>query len=93
MRVSNFNIAVLLLLFIGSVSPILAQSDRGAITGRVTDQKGAVVPDAKVTVLNAATGETRETRTNGEGDYTIPQLAALAYTIKVEAQGFKTASI
>ena len=93
MRVSNFTIAVLLVLAFIGVSPVFAQSDRGGITGRVTDQAGAVVADAKVTARNAETGESREARTNGEGNYTIPQLPAVIYTIKVEANGFKTANV
>src|ERR1051326_3941983 len=93
MRVSNLTVVGLLVLMFVGVSPVFAQSDRGGITGRVTDQAGAVVADAKVTVVNAETGETREARTNGEGNFTIPQLAAVTYTVKVEGQGFKTASV
>src|SRR5689334_10790081 len=93
MRISNLTIAGLLVLLCVAVSPVFAQSDRGGITGRVTDQAGAVVADAKVTVLNVETGETREARTNGEGNYTVPQLPAVVYRLKVEAQGFKTASV
>ena len=93
MKVSNLSIAGWLVLILMAVSPVFAQSDRGGITGRVTDQTGAVVPDAKVTALNVETGETREARTNGEGNYTIPQLPAVVFTIKVEATGFKTASV
>jgi len=93
MKVFNFTVAGLLVFMFVAVSPVFAQSDRGGITGRVTDQAGAVVADAKVTVLNVETGETREARTNGEGNYTIPQLPAVTYTVKVEAQGFQTASV
>jgi hypothetical protein len=75
------------------VSPGLAQSDRGGITGRVTDQAGAVIPDAKVTATNIETNEVREVATNSEGNYTIPQLPAATYTVKVEVAGFKTASV
>ena len=91
MKVSNFAIAGLLVFTLFGISS--AQSDRGGITGRVTDQAGAVVADAKVTALNVETGETREARTNGEGNYTIPQLPAVIYKIKVEANGFKTANV
>src|SRR6185437_11794568 len=93
MRASNLPLAVLLVLMLVSASPVFAQSDRGGLTGRVTDPTGAVVADAKVTALNVETGETREARTNGEGNYTIPQLPAVIYTIKVEATGFKTSSV
>src|SRR5512132_4980 len=93
MRARNLTIAGLLLLVLACVSPSFAQSDRGAITGRVTDPAGAVVADAKVTVVNLETNEVREARTNSEGNYTVPQLPAVAYTVKVEAPGFKTASV
>src|SRR4026208_296168 len=93
MRASNLAVAGFLVLMLVGLSPVFAQSDRGGITGRVTDQAGAVVADAKVTALNVETGETREARTNGEGNYTIPQLPAVGYTIKVEATGFKTANV
>src|ERR1041384_6370709 len=93
MRVSNLTVVGLLVLMVVGVSPVFAQSDRGGITGRVTDPNGAVGADAKVTAVSAETGETREARTNGEGNFTIPQLAAVTYTVKVEAQGFKTASV
>ena len=68
MKVSNLSIAGLLVLLFVAVSPVFAQSDRGGITGRGTDQASAVVAEAKVTALNVETGETREARTNGEGN-------------------------
>ncbi len=49
MKARNLTIVGLLALVLACVSPVFAQSDRGSITGRVTDQNGAVVPDAKVT--------------------------------------------
>lgn len=70
-----------------------AQSDRGAITGTVTDPQGAVVANAKVTVTNLETGETRETRTTAEGSYILSELRAGPYRLSVEAPGFKTATI
>ena len=93
MKARNLTIVGLLALVLACVSPVFAQSDRGSITGRVTDQNGAVVPDAKVTLANVETNEAREVTTNNEGDYSIPQLQAASYTLKVEAPGFKTASI
>ena len=93
MKVSNSSLGRLLVVIFVCVAPVFAQSDRGGITGRVTDPNGAVVADAKVTAVNLETGDSREARTNGEGNYTIPQLAAVTYTVKVEAQGFKTASV
>src|SRR5215203_2448794 len=93
MKANKLTMAGLILFMLVCVSPVFAQSDRGGITGRVTDQTGAVIADAKVTALNLETNEARESRTNGDGNYTIPQLQAVTYTIKVEATGFKTASV
>lgn len=80
-------------LLLAGGSPVLAQSDRGAITGRVTDQLGAVVVQAKVTATNVETNEVREAVTSDEGNFTIPQLQAAAYRLIVEAPGFKTATL
>jgi len=93
MKARNLTMVGLFALMLVWVSPVLAQSDRGAITGRVTDQNGAVVPNAKVTAANVETNEVRGATTNDEGNFTIPQLQAASYTLKVEATGFKTASI
>jgi hypothetical protein len=73
-------------------SPSFAQTDRGAIIGRVTDPGGAVITKAKVTATNVENNEVRETTTTDEGNYTIPQLQAATYRLTVEAPGFKTAA-
>ena len=93
MKARNLTLVGLLALLIACISPVLAQTDRGAITGRVTDPNNAVVRDAKVTATNIETNEVREATTNDEGNFTIPQLQAASYRLKVEAPGFKTASI
>jgi hypothetical protein len=67
----------------------LAQNDVGSIVGFVTDQSGAVVPNAKVTATNEGTGETRIVTTDAEGHYTVPNLAPTIYTITAEAAGFE----
>ncbi|HYE66482.1 MAG TPA: carboxypeptidase-like regulatory domain-containing protein, partial [Pyrinomonadaceae bacterium] len=82
----------LLALTLVWTSPALGQSDRGAITGVVTDQTGAVVATAKVTATNLNTGEVREVTTSNEGNFTIPELKADPYRVTVEAQGFKSAT-
>lgn len=85
--------AFALLLLTLWTSPSFAQSDRGTLTGTVTDPSGAVVADAKVTATNLDTGEVREATTSGEGSYTMPELSADPYRVTVEAAGFKTATI
>jgi Carboxypeptidase regulatory-like domain len=63
------------------------------ITGTVTDPSGAVVPDAKVTATNGATNVTRSATTTSAGTYTITDLNPTTYVVKVEKQGFETATI
>lgn len=59
-------------------------------TGTVTDQSGAVIPHAKITVHNQDTGVNLTTLTTGAGIYTVPYLAPGHYTVSAEATGFKT---
>ena len=72
------------------VSAIFAQSDRGIITGTVSDASGAVVPGAQVTVTHVATNTSRKTTTTTSGDFTVPSLPVGVYQVRVENQGFKT---
>ncbi|HEX8772674.1 MAG TPA: TonB-dependent receptor [Pyrinomonadaceae bacterium] len=85
-------VALLMLALMCCGPAVLAQSDRGSITGTVTDPSGAVVPNAKVTATNLTTNEVREVMTNEQGSYTIPQLKADPYNVTVEAAGFKAAT-
>jgi hypothetical protein len=72
---------------------LLAQSERGTITGTVRDASGAVVPDAKVLLTNSQTGVNFTAPSNANGEYTVPQLQVGTYTVRVEKQGFRPASI
>src|SRR5216684_1942535 len=64
----------------------------GIVLGSVTDPGGAVVPDAKVELVNAATNEIRTSMTNSTGQYVFPNVAPGEYTLKLTKQGFRTAS-
>ena len=77
------------LLWIGS-SVAMAQSSAGTVTGTVTDSTGASVPNAAVTLTDAATGGVRSATTNDKGLYTFPYVNPGSYTVKVSKQGFKT---
>ncbi|MBL8207287.1 MAG: carboxypeptidase regulatory-like domain-containing protein [Blastocatellia bacterium] len=69
-----------------------AQDFRGTITGRVTDSSKASIPNATVTVKNAATNEVFTVTTDNEGNYKVPFLRPGDYNITVEASGFKKAA-
>lgn len=79
------NIKLLAFLFACS---LLAQ-DTASITGIVTDQSGAAIADAKVTLVNAGTGFTRALDTNGQGQYVASSIPSGAYTITVLKTGFQ----
>ncbi len=66
-----------------------AQLDFGSITGFVKDPSGAVVPKAKVIVINEATSQERPTVANDSGYYAVTNLAPGPYTVSAELAGFK----
>jgi Carboxypeptidase regulatory-like domain len=66
----------------------MAQTDRGTITGTITDPAGAVVPGASVTALHKATGASVQSITTSTGNYTLPSLATGIYDLTIEANGF-----
>src|SRR4051812_46399157 len=70
----------------------MAQADMGSVAGTITDSSGAVVSHASITVTNTATGAQRVTTSNGDGAYSVTQLAAADYTIGVAAEGFSTSN-
>jgi len=78
----------LVCLFIFAV-PIVAQSNKGTIVGTVLDPNGAVVPGAKITVTNAATGDAREAKSSDDGTYTVTNLEPGKYRVTVEGPGFQ----
>jgi len=83
--------AALLVLLIPVAS--FAQASRAAITGAVTDTQGAAVSGATVTVTNVGKGVTRQVTTAEDGRYQFGSIFDPGtYTVKVEMQGFKTAT-
>ena len=64
---------------------------RGGISGIVTDQSQAAVPNAHVILVDVAHNQTFNATTNSEGMYSFPNLTPGRYQVSVEAQGFKRA--
>jgi hypothetical protein len=75
-------------LFLGASLALFAQNV-GSISGLVTDQAGAVLPNANITLTNQATGVTRAVTTNAEGAFVITPLNPANYKLTVEATGFR----
>jgi hypothetical protein len=66
-----------------------AQSTGGRIIGRVADSTGAVVTGVQVTLINEATGVSRDTKTDQSGDYTFVEVVPGNYRVEYTLQGFK----
>jgi hypothetical protein len=69
---------------------LFAQTGLATLTGTVTDQTGAVVPNTPVKALHVDTGTVLIGTTSATGNYSIPQMPIGRYDISVEAPGFKT---
>jgi len=68
---------------------VRAQTTSGTITGTVTDQSGAVVPGAKVTLTDEATKDKHEATGGDSGEFVFPALRPSTYTVTVEKAGFQ----
>ena len=78
------------LLAAGLAVDTLLAAASGTIVGTVTDETGAVIPGAVVTVTHQGTGAPRSMVTDAAGNYNFPLLPVGPYTVKVEMQGFQT---
>ena len=79
----------ILLLLLGCSQALWGQAVSATLVGTVTDNTGAVVPGATVTILETATGITHVGTANGSGNYTFPNLTPGDYNVSVSASRFK----
>ena len=84
-----FVFAALIISLLALVSPVGAQITSGTITGVVTDDSGAAIAGASVTISSTQTGATRSATTSGDGTFSFPELSPGLYNITVSKQGFK----
>jgi len=82
--------AAMLLTLILLASTCFAQQLTGTLSATVQDSAGAVVPNAKVTMKNDASGDVRTTVSNGTGYFTVTAVQPGTYSVSIEAAGFKT---
>ena len=71
----------------------VGQTFRGAISGTITDQSGAVVPGAQVTAVEAATNTAYKAVSSSAGEFGFSNLPLGSYTITVAASGFKSEKV
>ena len=75
--------------FLAIVFLLLAQTDRGTITGAVSDTTSAVIPGVSVVATNVETSSRYETVSTETGNYTLTLLPAGVYEVTAELPGFK----
>jgi len=80
------------LIFVLTTHPLQAQDSTATLSGTVTDSSEKVLPDVKVSVKNAATGESTDTETDSSGNYSVANLAPGNYQVSVSAAGSGSAS-
>jgi hypothetical protein len=86
-------IVAALVSMIFMVAGAVSQVTTGDFTGRITDSKGAAVPNVTVTATNKATGQSRSVQSNGDGDFLIPRLVPGVYDLTAEGQNFSKALV
>src|ERR1700683_2423713 len=80
-------------VFFAATVLCLAQSERGNITGSVTDTSHAAVPNAPVRVVNTATNASTNVTSSSSGEYSAANLGPGTYRVEVTMSGFKKAIV
>ena len=85
---------VVLTMFAVSIPSVMAQTgSTAALTGRVSDPTGAVLPGVTVTVTATATNQSRNVVTAEDGVYRVPLLDPGSYKVRFSLPGFKTSEV
>ncbi|HLJ17146.1 MAG TPA: carboxypeptidase-like regulatory domain-containing protein [Bryobacteraceae bacterium] len=72
---------------------LYGQTNRGSITGTVTDSTGAIVPGATIRITNLGTNEVRTVTSAQNGTYAASNLEPVTYRVEAEANGFNRVSV
>ncbi|HUJ82997.1 MAG TPA: carboxypeptidase-like regulatory domain-containing protein, partial [Candidatus Acidoferrales bacterium] len=85
----NRALLMLLALEVALCGIVRAQDSNGTIVGRITDQSGAAIPGASVTVTNKETGLKRVLAVSEAGEFSAAALLPGIYEVTADANGFK----
>jgi hypothetical protein len=85
-------IAAIIMIWFGLHGAAFAQFDTGSISGSITDNTGAVIPNATVTVTNTDTGISATQQSNAQGNFIASALPFGHYVVSATATNFGTVS-
>src|SRR5436305_899539 len=89
----NVSTSLLLIGLLLALAAVASAQSTATLKGTVTDQQGAVVPNARVVVRNQAAGVERTVETDTEGNYQVASLPVGTYRVEVQAQGFQAEAV
>src|SRR5215212_4288065 len=81
-------LSLLIVLAVLSIPFLIAYAAGGRIEGKITDPKGAAIPNAAVTVTNQVTKQEFTATTDAQGRYKVEGLPAGIYTVRAAVKGF-----
>jgi len=87
----SFVIASSFVAFLAAPTAFAQGAYQAQVRGTVTDQSGAVVMNATITITNDATNIAQTSKSNDHGEYFFTGLRPAVYTIKAQASGFRIA--
>jgi hypothetical protein len=87
----KFSLVLILILCLTGLA--LAQTDTARLYGTITDPTGAVLPNATITLTDAANGRMVTALTSDSGSYVLNALPVGRYHLEVKKEGFKTATV
>jgi hypothetical protein len=88
----KFYSCLAILVLLGSAGFLFGQAVTATLVGTITDQTGAVVPNATVTIKNEGTGASQQGAANGAGNYVFTFLQPGKYTVTVSSPSFEQIS-
>jgi len=84
-----FALTLLVACLAASSMPLQAQTFYGSVVGNVADSNGAVVPNARILLINLGTSERRTLETDADGNFKFVNLVPGNYRVELEKAGFK----
>ncbi|MBI4906057.1 MAG: TonB-dependent receptor [Acidobacteria bacterium] len=70
--------------------PAWTQILYGSVVGNIKDPSDAAIAGAHVAITDKQTAQSRETKTNDSGGFTVPTLTPGTYVVRVQKEGFRT---